>query len=139
MYSKLQDGSFIIAGFVARDAEMKTSQNGKTYTKWGVKVGEKPSQVQGERGEAIWTNCIAWHDMARYAGQIKKGDTVMVIGRIETSEYEGKTYKTLNAEYISIMGKGTAQAQATTTAPQQTGNNVLAEYEEILGDGDLPF
>ena len=139
MYSKLQDGNFIISGFVARDAEMKTSQNGKTYTKWGVKVGEKPSQVQGERGEAIWTNCIAWHDMARYAGQIKKGDTVMVIGRIETSEYEGKTYKTLNAEYISIMGKGTAQAQRTDTAPQQADNNVLAEFEEILGDGDLPF
>lgn len=135
MYSKLQDGNFIISGFVARDAEMKTSQNGKTYTKWGVKVGEKPSQVQGERGEAIWTNCIAWHDMARYAGQIKKGDTVMVVGRIETSEYEGKTYKTLNAEYISIMGK----AQTTATAPQQTDNNVLAEFEEILGDGDMPF
>ena len=57
MYSKLQDGSFIIAGFVAKDAEMKKSQNGKTYTNWSVKVGEKPSAVQGERGEAIWTNC----------------------------------------------------------------------------------
>lgn len=137
MYSKLQDGNFIISGFVARDAEMKTSSNGKTYTKWGVKVGEKPSQTQGERGEAIWTNCIAWHDLARYAGQIKKGDTVMVVGRIETSEYEGKTYKTLNAEYISIMGKGTAQAQTTATA--QADNNVLAEYEEILGGDDMPF
>ena len=135
MYSKLQDGNFIISGFVARDAEMKTSQNGKRYTKWAVKVGEKPSQTQGERGEASWTNCIAWHDMARYAGQIKKGDTVMVVGRIETSEYEGKTYKTLNAEYISIMGK----AQAAATAPQQADNNVLAEYEEILGGDDMPF
>lgn len=47
MYSKLQDGSFIIAGFVAKDAEMKKSQNGKTYTNWSVKVGEKPSAVQG--------------------------------------------------------------------------------------------
>ena len=139
MYSKLQDGSFIISGFVARDAEMKTSSNEKTYTKWSVKVGEKPSQVQGERGEAIWTSCIAWHDMARYAGQIKKGDTVMVVGRIEASEYEDKTYKTLNAEYISIMGKGAAQAQTTATAPQQTDNSTLAEYEKILGDGDLPF
>ena len=37
------------------------------------------------------------------------------------------------------MGKGAAQAQTTATAPQQTDNNSLAEYEEILGDGDLPF
>lgn len=134
MYSKLQDGNFIISGFVARDAEMKTSQNGKTYTKWGVKVGEKPSQTQGERGEAIWTNCIAWHDMARYAGQIKKGDTVFCIGKLETSEYEGKTYKTLNCEYVNIMGKATTTQETSNT---EYGN--LSDFEEILGDGDTPF
>lgn len=139
MYSKLQDGSFIISGFVARDSEMKTSQNGKTYTKWGVKVGEKPSQVQGERGEAIWTNCIAWHDLARYAGNIKKGDSVLCIGKIETSDYEGKTYKTLNCEYISIMGKASETSAPETTATSQPENNPLAEYEEILSDGDVPF
>lgn len=139
MYSKLQDGSFIIAGFVAKDAEMKTSQNNKTYTKWGVKVGEKPSQVQGERGEAIWTNCIAWHDTARYAAQIKKGDSVLAVGRIETSEYEGKTYKTLNCEFISIMSKSQESTSTTNQTTAQTDNSVLAEYEEILGDGDCPF
>lgn len=139
MYSKLQDGSFIIAGYVAKDAEMKTSQNNKTYTKWGVKVGEKPSKVQGERGEAIWTNCIAWHDAARYASQIKKGDSVLAVGRIETSEYEGKTYKTLNCEFISIMGKSQESTPTTQQTTAQTDNNVLAEYEEILGDGDCPF
>lgn len=136
MYSKLQDGSFIIAGFVAKDAEMKKSQNGKTYTNWSVKVGEKPSAVQGERGEAIWTNCRAWHDAARYAAQIKKGDSVMVVGRIETNEHEGKTYKTLNAEFISIMGKSSAAAQAAPAAETYTD---LSQFEEILSDGDVPF
>lgn len=139
MYSKLQDGSFIIAGFVAKDSEMKTSQNNKTYTKWGVKVGEKPSQVQGERGEAIWTNCIAWHDMARYASNIKKGDSVLCVGKIETSEYEGKTYKALNCEFISIMGKGSAPVPAPVQQPTSANNDLLAEYDEILGDGDVPF
>ena len=59
MYSKLQDGSFIVAGYIARDAEMKQTQKGKTYTTWSVKVGEKPPTTEGERGEAIWTNCKA--------------------------------------------------------------------------------
>lgn len=142
MFSKLQDGSFVIAGFVAKDSEMKTSQNQKTYTKWSVKVGTKPSQDPNERGEAIWTNCIAWHDLARYAGNIKKGDTVMCVGKIEKSEYEGKTYKTLNCEYISIMGKsagaGASKAPAAAAAAA-TDNNILAEYEEILGEDDMPF
>lgn len=137
MYSKLQDGSFIIAGFVAKDAEMKKSQNGKTYTNWSVKVGEKPSAVQGERGEAIWTNCRAWHDAARYAAQIKKGDSVMVVGRIETNEHEGKTYKTLNAEFISIMGK--TAPSAVSVAPAADTYTDLSQFEEILSDGDVPF
>lgn len=136
MYSKLQDGSFIICGYVARDSEMKTSQNGKTYTKWSVKVGEKPPETEGGRSEAIWTNCIAWHDIARLAGTIRKGDTVLAVGKLESSSYEGKTYKTLNCEYISIMAKCAGNQENHAESAQ---NSILAGYEEILGDGDVPF
>lgn len=139
MYSKLQDGSFIIAGFVAQDSEMKTSQNGKTYTRWSVKAGTKPSQNPNERGEAIWTNCIAWHDLARYAANIKKGDNVLCVGRLETSDYNGKTYKTLNCEYISIMGKGTPSQELATANTDNMAYSNLSEFEEILSDGDVPF
>ena len=135
----MQDGSFIIAGFIAQDSEMKTSQNGKTYTRWSVKVGTKPSQNPNERGEAIWTNCIAWHDLARYAANIKKGDTVVCIGKIETSDYNGKTYKTLNCEYINIMGKGAAVVQTQEPAAANAETMNLSEFEEILSDGDVPF
>jgi len=143
MYSKLQDGSFMISGFVAKYAEMKTSQNGKTYTKWSVKVATKPSQNPNERGEAVWTNCIAWHDQARAAGAIKKGDSVFCIGKLETNDYEGKTYKTLNCEYINIMGKGAAapapaQEPATANTDSMAYSN-LSDFEEILSDGDVPF
>lgn len=137
MYSKLQDGSFIISGFVAKDSEMKTSQNGKTYTKWSVKVGDKPSEKEGGRGEAIWTNCIAWHDIARLAGTIRKGDSVLAVGKLETSEYEGKTYKTLNCEYLSIMAKSAESPQNTQSA--QASSQVPAGFEELIDDGDVPF
>lgn len=142
MYSKMQDGSFMIAGFVAQDSEMKTSQNGKTYTNWSVKVATKPSQNPNERGEAVWTNCRAWHDLARYAANIKKGDNVLCVGKLETSDYNGKTYKTLNCEYVSIMGKGAAApapSQEPTTANTDNMSYNLRDFEEILGDGDVPF
>jgi len=142
MYSKLQDGSFMIAGFVAQDSEMKTSQNGKTYTNWSVKVATKPSQNPNERGEAVWTNCRAWHDLARYAANIKKGDNVLCVGKLETSDYNGKTYKTLNCEYVSIMGKSAAApapSQEPTTANTDNMSYNLSDFEEILGDGDVPF
>ena len=140
MYSKLQDGSFIICGFVAQDSEMKTSQNNKTYTRWSVKVGTKPSQNQNERGEAIWVNCIAWHDLARYAAGIKKGDTVFCVGKLETNDYNGKTYKTLNCEFIHNPSKAAPAAAPAPAAQQETMSyGDLSQFEEILSDGDVPF
>lgn len=135
MYSKLQDGSFIICGFVARDAEIKTvGQNNSSLCRWSVKVGEKQN---GDQKEAIWTNCQAWHDTARAAAAIKKGNTVLCIGKLETNEYEGKTYKNLVCEFVSIMGKAPAVQQSSE--PYTADTSDLSAYEEILGDGDAPF
>ena len=64
MYSKLQDGSFIVCGYVARDSELKTvGEKKSSLCRWSVKAGEKGS---GDDKEAIWVNCQAWHDKGRY-------------------------------------------------------------------------
>ena len=152
MYSKMQDGSFIIAGYVARDAEMKTTQSGKTLAKWGVAVGSK----QGQNGkETIWTNCQAWDKVAEEAAKIRKGDSVFCVGRIEVNEYNGKQYKNLVCEFVAIMGIETVQRyqnavpqygqpappQQTMQAPppQQIKVDDLGQFEEILSDGEVPF
>lgn len=137
MYSKLQDGSFIIAGYVARDAEQKTTQSGKTLTRWSVAVGQK--QGQNGQNEAVWTNCQAWDKAAQAAAGIQKGDTVFCIGRIQNNEYNGKTYKNLVCEYVSIMGKGAAAFSAASAPEGISAEDDLSEFEEILSDGDLPF
>ena len=76
MYSKLHDGSFMVCGYVAKDAEMKTTQSGKTLTKWGVSVAK--TKKEDGTWDTKWTNCQAWHDVARAAACIKKGDTVLL-------------------------------------------------------------
>ena len=68
MQSKLQDGSIMICGYVARDAELKSTQTRKSLCRWSVKVGERQN---GEQKEAIWVNCQAWHGAARAASAIK--------------------------------------------------------------------
>lgn len=129
MQSKLQDGSIIVCGYVARDAELKTTQTGKSLCRWSVKAGERQN---GEEKEAIWVNCKAWHDAARAASQIKKGDTVLAVGRLDISEYEGETYKNLVCEFVSIMRGTPAESVATSN-----GFEDLSEFE-ALGD-DVPF
>lgn len=136
MYSKLSDGSFMVAGFVARDAETKTTQSGKTLTTWGVAVAK--TQTADGKWETKWTNCQAWHDTARAAANIRNGDTVLCIGRLETNEYNGKTYKNLVVDFFCKMTAAT-QAAVPQAGAGVSAESDLAEFEEILSDGDLPF
>lgn len=139
MYSKLQDGSFMVCGYVARDAELKTTQTGKTMARWSVAVGKKDT-ADGNK-ETIWTSCQAWHDTAKLAGSIRKGDTVLCIGRIDKNEYNGKTYKNLVVEFFCKMGEA-ASTPAQAASPQQnagiSAEDDLSEFV-ALDDGELPF
>lgn len=137
MWSKLQDGSFMVAGFVARDAECKTTQTGKTLTTWSVAA----AKVKKEDGsyETHWTNCQAWHDAARAASCIRKGDTVLCIGHLETNEYNGKTYKNLVVEFFCKMPTSAGEvAPAAGQSPGISADDDLSAYE-TLGDGEVPF
>ena len=138
MYSKLQDGSFIVCGYVARDSELKTvGEKKSSLCRWSVKAGEKGS---GDDKEAIWVNCQAWHDKARSAAAIQKGDTVLCVGRIEKNTgTDGKEYKNLVCEFVSIM-KAVPKEQSVVLPPEAESELVdLSEFEEILSDGDTPF
>lgn len=138
MYSQLQDKSFVVCGFVARDAELKqVGEKKSSLCRWSVKAGEKLTET-GEK-EPIWVSCQAWHDTARLAANIKKGDTVFCVGRLEKNEYQGKIYKNLVCEYISIMGKAAAAPAPAPSATAESENIDLNEFEEILSDGEVPF
>ena len=138
MYSKLQDGSFIVCGYVARDAELRTvGEKNSSLCRWSVKVGEEVKP--GGQKEAKWTSCQAWHDKARSAAAIKKGDTVLCVGRIEKNTgTDGKQYKNLVCEFISVMKK-TPEVRPVAPDPSSDEITDLSEFEEILGDGDVPF
>ena len=138
MYSKLQDGNFIVCGYVARDSKLKTvGEKHSSLCRWSIKAGEK---VNGEDKEAIWVNCQAWHDKARSAAAIQKGDTVLCVGKLEKSTgNDGKVYKNLVCEFVSIM-KSVPKEQSVVLPPEGESELVdLSEFEEILNDGDTPF
>lgn len=136
MYSKLQDGSFIICGYVAKDAEKRTTQNGGLFVTWGVAVGKKNA---GVNEETVWTNCKAFGRAAEIASQIVKGDTVLCVGRLETNENNGKTYKNLLCEFVSVMSKPAENTPANTNTANQTTLNDLGDYEELIDCEDVPF
>lgn len=138
MQVKLADGSIMVCGTLPRDAEYKTvGEKNSSLTTFGVKVGEKPSPDVNERGEAIWCNCVCWHNVAHVAKNLKKSDVVLCIGKIKEEPYEGKIYKKLICEAVFPMVQAVQTAQSVPQASPEIGN--LNEFEEILNESDMPF
>lgn len=138
MQTKLPDGSVMVCGMLPRDAELKqgTSRTGKPYTltTFSVKAGERD-------GEAIWVSCQCWHELARYAATLRKGDTVFAIGHIEERSSGDKTYKNLVCEFVIAQPTAAEQAGQELTAysaPPVPTIEPGADYEKFDEQG-IPF
>ena len=109
MWSKCADGkSFMVCGGVARDAEYsQVGEKNSSLTKFSVKNDEKV--LEDGTTEAKWTSCECWHSVARYAKNIKKGDTVLAIGMIKTDTWtdkqtgEPRQAKKLVCDFVAIL------------------------------------
>lgn len=134
MQTKFNDGSVMICGFVPNDAELRrVGEKNTPRTTFGVKVGERPD------GTAVWANCQCWGNMALYAAQIVKGDSVLAVGTLSTyqSVKNGKTYTNLECEYVAIQPKATTTSAATaqTSAPDPGELSI----SDVLSDDGIPF
>ena len=134
MKQKFNDGTIMVMGFVPSDAEKK-SDNEKAPWKFSVKVDEKPKKEGEQHGEAVWLTIASWHDCAAH---VRKGDTVVVMGKkLESREYEGKTYWTLTAEAIIWCNKAPTAAAAAVSNAASAGIGIDM-FEEATTD-DVPF
>lgn len=131
MQVKLGD-SVLVVGKCTGDAEYKrVGQKDSPIASFSLIVGKRQDTT------TIFANCKAWYRLAEYAKHIRKGDHVIVIGQLESREYNGKTYTDLVAEWINFVGQdGTAHQE---TAPNGTPYHAGVTFEEDNGDGDLPF
>ena len=131
MIGKLDSG-YIASGSVSRDPEMKTTKTGKFVTEFSVIAGKKPD------GTTRFVNCKAWNDLAQAAATLRKGESVMVAGRLDSREYNGKTYNDLVCDWVGLsLGGGTA----TATAPAPTAATSAPTFTELSDDdtSELPF
>lgn len=125
----------IVQGNVGRDPEIKTSQSGKSVCRFSVAVSDK-----GPRGEHTeWFRSVAFDKTAEIVAQyVKKGDPILVEGRLKTDEYEkdGEKRKStdLLVSRVTLLGgkrdRADAYREAAPAAAPAVGGFV---------DDDLPF
>jgi single-strand DNA-binding protein len=121
--------SITIAGNIGKDAEVRSTQGGDKVTSWTVAVEER----QGSEKRAVWFDCTLWGKRGEALAQyLTKGGKVAVSGELSTREYEGKTYLTVRAEQVTLMGgkqdgqrnEGQRQAPASQGSAMDDGGEI---------------
>lgn len=95
--------SLTIAGGIGKDAVTRNTQQGDKVTGFSVGV----SEGFGDSKRTIWFDVSMWGNRGeKLAQHLTKGSRVVVTGDLSTREHEGKTYLTLRAADVTLMGGG---------------------------------
>ncbi len=144
MYIKQGDYVFA-AGYVPRDAEVRTTQTGKDVCNFSIKATERTDE-NGQKS-VVWMNCVAWRKACDVARYFVKGDIVFCAGELKTRSYtsregEPRTATELDCEFVSSMSMPAMAPMFPDILPQQqstTAAPTLPDFEEVVSDDDLPF
>lgn len=89
-------------------------------------------------GGAAFLNVKGWGRLGRELSKLVKGDTVVAAGRLESREYNGKTYTDLVADFI--LPAGGEDKSGSFPLPPGTAVDVPADdFSEDEAPGELPF
>lgn len=120
-----------IAGGITRDAVTRTTQQGDKVTGFSVAV----SEGFGDAKRTLYFDCSLWGARGeKLAGYLTKGSRVVVSGDLSTREHEGKTYLTVRAAEVTLMGGGQDRGEPRQERQQPTGGAPAGGY-----DDEIPF
>ena len=82
-------------GFVGINPEVKTLENGKTFTRFALATSDNYKDKNGAWVyNTIWHNIIVWGRKTKVE-EIKKGSRVQVIGKLKNGHYHDKNGVTI--------------------------------------------
>ena len=133
-YLKMQGGEWLVTGRCSSPKFRRVGKNHTPFCTVGIAAGTNPKELDEQgRSKPIWINITAWRGAAELLATAHSGDAVMVTGAPYTNEYEGRTYKGINASVVLLSQAGLPGGNSA--APSQPP--AMAELEGE--DGELPF
>lgn len=147
-----------LQGKLGKDIDLKYTQSGKAVGATSIAVDRDFKNANGEK-ETDWVNLVFWGKTAEtVANYFRKGDEILVVGRIQTRSYEdnsgGRKYVTevVADKFSFTTGRksqntqdgGVSNSQTTNNAnDQQNRNNVQSDpfsnSSIDIDDSSLPF
>lgn len=138
----------IIMGRLTADPELRQTQSGIASCRFTVAVNRRFKNDKGEY-ETDFINCQAWRQTAEFVAKyFSKGSMICIDGTLRTGSYKDKNHSDVThyttdvlVENVEFCGGKKEQEpeykENIDQSVQKTGS--LADFEEILSDGDVPF
>ena len=119
-----------IAGNIGRDAEVRRTQSGDAVAGFSVAVETR----RGQDKQTTWFDVSLWGTRGeRLAPYLTKGSRVAVAGEFGKREHDGKTYLTLRASEITLLGGGNRDGGAPAGGAPSGG------VPDPLDEDEIPF
>ena len=116
----------MLSGRFTRDPEIRQTINGKAVCSFTL-------AVQKTKDSADFVPCVAWEKVANTIVQyFRKGDPIIVFGRLDTSSYE-KDGKRVN---VMEVGVRTVEFPMTKKAEYSDPADAFKDADE---EGELPY
>lgn len=123
--------SIVVAGNITKDAVMRRTQTGEPVTGFSVAVND-----HRDKDKTLFFDCSLWGKRGdALVPYLKKGAKVCVAGELGMREHEGRTYLTVNANEVSLMGgidKQREDRQRTRQVDDRDSyGNAPANFDEV--------
>lgn len=128
--------SITIAGNIGRDAVTRTTGGGDKVTGFTVAVEDR----HGKEKSTIWFDVAIWGARGeKIAEYLTKGGKVAVSGDLSTREHEGKTYLTIRADQVTLMGGKPQGDSDERKGFDQRDRELKQQNQRSDMDDEIPF
>jgi len=133
----------ILMGNLTRDPDLRYTPQGTAVVRLGLAVNERRRGQEEERTHFLEVQ--AWRELAEWASELRKGDGLLVIGRLvndswTSSSGERRFQTRVEALRLERPTRGPAQTGGSRPQTVQTGGVDIDEgLEDFPPEEDLPF
>lgn len=131
-YNGNEQQIYLMQGSATRDAEDKHAGGHALAV---VSIAAQSAQD----GSTTYVTLNGWRSLAAVVRDIRKGDSVLAVGRLKQREYNEKTYWDMDADFISVSGSHLPPESFRHSGAPVTVS--AADFNDISDeeDGKLPF
>ena len=142
-----------LMGRLTSDPELKSTQTGVNVTSFCVAV-DRAYQPKGQERQSDFINCVAWRGTAEFITRFfRKGQRIALQGSLQSRNYTDRdgnkrtAYEVVvdNAFFAESKSSDSAAPRYDSQVPQYSepqpafSNDKGGDFEELLGEEDLPF